>query len=394
MSRFWPVVRDREAVRLVADPLQELQPGVVPVEQDRLRAARDEHLLLALRERDHRHPRQAGGRLHRLERRRELPLAAVDHDEVRDRREALVVAVGIACVTQPREAPRDHLPHRREVVLAVEAPDRERPVVRLLRLRVDEHGHRGDDVAPLQVRDVEALDPHRQALEVERLAQALERLDPAQSLLLGRRRLVGERQLRVLGGELGEPLLLAARRRPHLDRCSAELGEEARERLGVGQVGRDDQLRRHARRRRVVLEAEPLQDRRPVLPFDVLEVEGIAVDQPAVAEREQLHRGAIAVDGEADHVDRADGPPVGTLSLRRGSRSRAAGCGSGSRPRSAPPPPPRACAPRASARSSACRPRGSRSRRRSARGTASFEIAPMQGAVQRSMWKSRHGMPE
>ena len=187
--------------------------------------------------------------------------------------------------------------------------------MRLLRLRVDEHGHRGDDVAPLQVRDVEALDPHRQALEVEALAQALERLDPAQPLLLGRRRLVRERELRVLGRELREALLLTARRRPHLDRRAAKLGEEARERLRVRQVGRDDQLRRHARRRRVVLEAEPLQDRGAILPLDVLEVERVAVDQPAVPEREQLHRGAVAVDREPDHVDRADGPPVGTLAL-------------------------------------------------------------------------------
>ena len=56
-----------------------------------------------------------------------------------------------------------------------------------------------------------------QALEVEALAQALERLDPAQPLLLRRRRLVREREPRVLGGELREPLLLAACRCAHLD---------------------------------------------------------------------------------------------------------------------------------------------------------------------------------
>ena len=109
--------------------------------------------------------------------------------------------------------------------------------MRLLRLGVDEHRHRGDDVTPLQVRDVEALDPHRQALEVQALAEALERLDPTQPLLLGGGRLVRERELRVLGGELGEPPLLASRRRPHLDRGPAQLGEEPGERLGVGEVG-------------------------------------------------------------------------------------------------------------------------------------------------------------
>ena len=47
-----PVERDREAMRLVADALEQLQPGIVAVEQDRLRTAGHEHLLLALRERD------------------------------------------------------------------------------------------------------------------------------------------------------------------------------------------------------------------------------------------------------------------------------------------------------------------------------------------------------
>src|SRR5213596_1878770 len=58
------VEAEREAVRLVADPLQELEPRRVPVEDDRLRAIRDEHFLLPLRERDHGHARQVE-RLHR-----------------------------------------------------------------------------------------------------------------------------------------------------------------------------------------------------------------------------------------------------------------------------------------------------------------------------------------
>ena len=124
-----------------------------------------------------------------------------------------------------------------------------------------------------------------------------------------------ERELGVLGGQLRETLLLAARRRPYLDRRSAELREEAGETLGVGQVGGDDQLRRHARGGGVVLEAEAFEDGLAVLPFHVLEVERVAVDQAAVTEREELHRRTIAVDGEADHVDRADCAPVGALPL-------------------------------------------------------------------------------
>ncbi len=84
---------EREPVRLVADPLQELEPCGAALEHDRLGPAGDEHLLLALGQRDDGHPRELAG-LHRLERRRELALAAVDHDEVRRLGEALVVVVG------------------------------------------------------------------------------------------------------------------------------------------------------------------------------------------------------------------------------------------------------------------------------------------------------------
>ena len=53
-------------------------------------------------------------------------------------------------------------------------------VVRLLRQRVLEDDHGADGRRALEVGDVEALDPDRQALEVERLAELLQRLDAAQ----------------------------------------------------------------------------------------------------------------------------------------------------------------------------------------------------------------------
>ena len=76
-------------MRFVADALEELQRRARAVEDDRRRKARDEDLLLALRERDDRDARQVE-LLHRGERGRELSLAAVHDDEVRHPREALV----------------------------------------------------------------------------------------------------------------------------------------------------------------------------------------------------------------------------------------------------------------------------------------------------------------
>ena len=131
-SRRWRWKRDREAVRLVADPLQELQAGGVLRQHDRLRPARDEDLLDPLRERDHRDARQVVA-LHRRERRRELALAAVDHDEVRRRAERLVPLLG--------RRPAASRPKRRETTSAIAAKsswpswrvDAELAVVRLLR---------------------------------------------------------------------------------------------------------------------------------------------------------------------------------------------------------------------------------------------------------------------
>ena len=119
--------------------------------------------------------------------------------------------------------------------------------MRLLRQRVLEDDHRADGRLPLDVRDVVALDPDREAFEVERLAQLLERLDPPQALLLGLRDLRLEREPCVLGRELLQAPLLAPLRRTHLDPRSAPLGQELLERLRVPRLARDDDLRRDGR---------------------------------------------------------------------------------------------------------------------------------------------------
>ena len=226
-------------------------------------------------------------------------------------REALVDLVR----ARSREPPRDGLAHRADVVLAVEAADPERPVVRVLRPAVLEHRHRGDDRLALDVRHVEALDPQRQALEVEALAQLLEGSDAPQPLRLAARGVGLEREPRVLDGELDEPPLLAARRRAHLHARAASLGEELRDRIGVRQPGRDEHLRRHARRRAVVLDDERLQHRQRVVVDDVLEVEAVAVDHLSVPEREDLHRRRFSHDCDTDDIYRPHRPLVGRLPL-------------------------------------------------------------------------------
>ena len=72
----------------------------------------------------------------------------------------------------------------------------------LLRHGVLEDDHGADRRLALDVRDVEALDPHRQALEVDALAQLLERLDAAEALALAVGGVALERELGVLLGEV------------------------------------------------------------------------------------------------------------------------------------------------------------------------------------------------
>src|SRR5204862_6145612 len=122
------------------------------------------------------------------------------------------------------------LGHHREVVLLPGAPNAELPIVRLLRHGVLEDDHRADRRRLLDVRDVEALDSNRQALEVELLAELLERLDTPEPLPLRLGGVLLERELGVLGGKLLEPALLAPARRPHLDPRAALLAQELLER--------------------------------------------------------------------------------------------------------------------------------------------------------------------
>ena len=124
-----------------------------------------------------------------------------------------------------------------------------------------------------------------------------------------------ERQHRVLGGELLQAPLLPALGSTHLDARAAPLGQELLEGLGVPRVARDDDLRRDARRRAVVLEEERFEDRGHVLAGHVLEVEAVAVDELALAQGEDLDGGAVSVHGEPDDVDRPDGALVGSLPL-------------------------------------------------------------------------------
>ncbi len=147
------------------------------------------------------------------------------------------------------------------------------------------------------------------------LAKLLERLDAAEARALAVGGVALERQLGVLLGELLQAPLLAAPGGAHLHPGAPQVGQELREGVRRSHVRRNHDQGRDAGRAAVVLEAERLEQLRDVLPGLVLQIEGMPVDQPAAAQREDLHRGRPAARGDPDHVHRADRPLVRGLAL-------------------------------------------------------------------------------
>ena len=205
-----------------------------------------------------------------------------------------------------------------------------------------------------EVRDVEALDPHRQRVQRERLAQVVERVHPLLAPPLGAQLVLLEREPRVALGELVEPPLLAAPRVPQLDRAAAALLEQlaARPRPRASDGGPDD-LGRDRQRRRVVLDRELLGDLVLAAAGAVLQIEALAVRQHAVAHLEHL-RVRVRVRRPRRRSRRACRPPRSRpAGARTATAPRAAGCGR--RPPARTPGPPRRPAMRSSSSRSICR---------------------------------------
>ena len=145
----------------------------------------------------------------------------------------------------PAEAPAGDLGDRGDVA-AVGAPaDLEAPVVRLARQPVLEHDQRGDDVRALHVRDVDALDAQRCAVEPERVLDLLQRRRAGREVAGAAQLVLGERLLGVALDGLGQRPLVAALGDADLDAGAAQPAEPLGQRVDVrGQLGHED-LARH-----------------------------------------------------------------------------------------------------------------------------------------------------
>ena len=129
-------------------------------------------------------PREVARRVDRLERGRELPLAAVDHDEVRDRAEALVARRHRPAAAEPTS---DDLGHRGEVVLSVLAADGERTVVRVRGWASTKTAIEATISRPCMFEMSKHSIRSGRLSRLSALAELLERLDAPPPPLLGRR---------------------------------------------------------------------------------------------------------------------------------------------------------------------------------------------------------------
>ena len=226
-SSLLPVIADREAVSLVADALQQLETRRGAVEHDRAAAGRERRRAPPAWRARRRRPAAARTRASpRAPRtaapsRRPRPRDWESRRRTRPSRERwTALRRARSGGTAPPRAPRS-----RPVALTDAGPRTSdtAPCAAVHRWKTD---HRADCLAALGGRDVEALDAHGQALEVERLAQLLERRHATQLLPLGRRRRRHERELRVLRRELRKPALVAPESGAHDDPRAAPLREQ------------------------------------------------------------------------------------------------------------------------------------------------------------------------
>src|SRR5215203_2293543 len=296
------VVSVGEAVGLVADALEEVQFGGVALQDHRLGPTRLEDLLLAFGERAQGYVRLLVADLHLLEDgddSGELPLTAVEQDQVRGRRELLVVGL------EALEPAADDLGHAGEVVGALDRPDPEPSVLALCRASSLEHDHGGHGVGPHGVRDVVALDPNRQLRECELLAQPVERRgDPVAPGFI-QHPLVLQPEFRVAHGHLQDSAFIPPPGTAYLDAGSPQTREVVGERtqLVLAVVGLDEDLAWNGGRAVVLgdeLERDVFGPRLTV----VVEEERIAVHDLAFAHGEDLHAGRLALGVGAEGIER------------------------------------------------------------------------------------------
>src|SRR5713101_7798624 len=298
-----PVPGDGEAVRFIANPLDQMQPGVVGGK--RHHALADPQLLepgLSLRALGDAYERNVGEADlgERFSRRAHLSLAAVDENQVG--RDALPAGYpAVAARQRLREsAVVVARPHAFDVVATVFAPAHVHAIVH--------HAGRHRGLAH-GVAHIEAFDTLHGVGQAQRLAQ---RREPRfLSAVLGELRLQGLK--RVLPGHLEPGAALGRWTRVNANAAFRVLSERGLELFDI-QLLADDQRLRY-RPLPVVLRDERREHFSCVALLRILRKEAAVPELPAAAHHHQVDAGEPVLHGDRDDIDIDVGAGVGVLAL-------------------------------------------------------------------------------
>ena len=204
---------------LIADPLKHEERLGLARKPDRFALPGNEHLLELLRQRNHGNLLAQPQLIEDPHGRCELPLATVDHQQLRRVRELAVTLLDrlFTIGEVGRETAGEHLFHRGEVIVAVDRLDLEASVLRFLGETVLHHHHRADIVGALDVAHVVALDSERSVGKVEIVLQLIERTGATVVVAAALEPMPSEALLRVLGDRCMELALVASLRNPDRD---------------------------------------------------------------------------------------------------------------------------------------------------------------------------------
>ncbi len=245
------VVADREPVRLVTHPLQQIEPLTVARENHRIRFGRHPHLLEAFRQPDHRDVGDAQLLQHRR-RRVDLRGAAVHHEQIgrigKPARTLVGARIRLRVAHVAQETAAGHLGDRGDIVRASATgrlADRVVPVVRLARQPILEHHQRGHHIGALDVTDVHAFDPQRRLGQPEGVLNALQRFGSRVEVTGTLQLVLGQRLMGIALHGLGQRAFVAAYRDPQAHPRTPQPGQPRRQLIGVRRQHRHQYLTRH-----------------------------------------------------------------------------------------------------------------------------------------------------
>ena len=287
------VIGDGEAVRLVADALNQVQRGGMMIQHHRLLLVGQVDFLQPLSQAKHGHVDAHGQ--HGFARKAQLLRAAVDQHQIGHH-----PALGRILPQRAGKTPSQHLVHGGKVVGPLHGFDAVMAILPVGRLAVDKHHHRGHRQHALRVGNIKAFDALGIALHANGLSQRLARAHRALLANHALRVALFQRVSRIALGQQHQRALFAALRGEYIHRAAAPLTQKLGDHLRllhrhgqdfacgqtVGIVAQGE-LGQHALRRLVALARQG---------------EAVAADHAPAADDQHLRHRVQPILGQRQHI--------------------------------------------------------------------------------------------